>query len=106
MYLKATHYLKAGMGLVALLIVAVTISCGQQAPQRPPGKIISTEQSDGEWRRLNRDLAYTRYSPLDQINAENVATLEVAWRWNQGNFGRGPSGLKNHLKSRSRSQTN
>jgi quinoprotein glucose dehydrogenase len=87
MYLKATHYLKAGMGLVALLIVAVTISCGQQAPQRPPGKIISTEQSDGEWRRLNRDLAYTRYSPLDQINAENVATLEVAWRWNQGNFG-------------------
>ena len=28
-----------------------------------------------------------RYSPLDQINAENVSDLELAWRFSTANFG-------------------
>jgi quinoprotein glucose dehydrogenase len=35
----------------------------------------------GEWRGINGDAASTRYSPLDQINASNVANLKVAWEW-------------------------
>ena len=35
----------------------------------------------GEWRHHGADLASTKYSALDQINAENFAQLEVAWRW-------------------------
>ena len=35
----------------------------------------------GEWRYWGADEGSSRYSPLDQINAENVAKLEVAWRW-------------------------
>jgi len=35
----------------------------------------------GEWRTYGGDLGHTRYSPLDQINAENFNTLEVAWRF-------------------------
>src|SRR3954469_19097280 len=34
-----------------------------------------------EWRTYGADLANTRYSPLDQINAANFKTLEVAWRF-------------------------
>ncbi len=34
------------------------------------------------------------YSPLDQINAENVGELRVAWRWYAGNFGPRPE-IKN-----------
>ena len=35
----------------------------------------------GEWRHHGKDLASTKYSPLDQITAENFSQLEVAWRW-------------------------
>ncbi len=34
------------------------------------------------------------YSPLDQINAQNVGELRVAWRWYAGNFGPRPE-IKN-----------
>src|SRR5690606_31571071 len=35
----------------------------------------------GDWRTINRDLAATRYSPLDQINVHNVSRLEPAWTY-------------------------
>lgn len=38
-------------------------------------------QQPGEWRYHHRDLAGTRYSPLDQIDRDNVSTLKIAWRW-------------------------
>ena len=34
----------------------------------------------GEWRHFGADAAFTRYSPLDRINHENVGELEIAWR--------------------------
>jgi quinoprotein glucose dehydrogenase len=37
--------------------------------------------NSGEWLTWGGDLAYSRYSPLDQIRRNNVATLQVAWRW-------------------------
>ena len=45
---------------------------------------------DGQWRYWGGDERSTRYSPLDQINADNVADLEVAWRWKAANFGPAP----------------
>ena len=44
----------------------------------------------GEWRSYGADLASTRYSPLDQINAGNFKNLEVAWRFKTDNFGPRP----------------
>jgi len=44
------------------------------APDDPPG----------EWRRQARDYANTRYSPLNQVNAANVARLKVAWSFADG----------------------
>ena len=44
------------------------------APQTPPG----------EWHSQARDYANTRYSPLDQITAANVAKLRVAWSFSDG----------------------
>ena len=43
-----------------------------------------------EWRSYGGNLAAHRYSPLDQINADNVGDLRVAWRWYAGNFGPRP----------------
>jgi quinoprotein glucose dehydrogenase len=42
---------------------------------------------NGEWPTNGGDLAFTRYSPLDQINAANFDKLEVAWRFKTDNFG-------------------
>jgi glucose dehydrogenase len=35
----------------------------------------------GEWITWGGDLGNSRYSELGQINAQNVAQLEIAWRW-------------------------
>ena len=37
--------------------------------------------SDGDWPSYGGDLGSQKYSPLDQINAENVKQLEMAWSW-------------------------
>ncbi|MXY50559.1 MAG: PQQ-binding-like beta-propeller repeat protein [Gemmatimonadetes bacterium] len=76
--------------VIALAMAITVLASCEPAAQRAPGKIIPVEQPDSEWRMLGRDLAYTRYSPLDQINADNVDRLEVAWRWKQDNFGPRP----------------
>src|ERR1700748_1249054 len=43
---------------------------------------------DTDWRNYACDLANTRYSPLDQIDAGNFNSLEVAWRFKTESLGR------------------
>ncbi len=45
---------------------------------------------NGEWRTYGGDLASTRYAPLDQINAGNFNTIEVAWRFKTDSLGPRP----------------
>ena len=44
----------------------------------------------GEWRSYGGDLGHTRYSPLDQINADNFGKLEIAWRFKTDSLGPRP----------------
>ncbi|HLK50045.1 MAG TPA: PQQ-binding-like beta-propeller repeat protein [Bryobacteraceae bacterium] len=46
--------------------------------------------ASGEWRVNGGDAGSTRYSPLEQINAGNVQTLQVIWRWKAQNMGPAP----------------
>ena len=46
--------------------------------------------TNGEWRFYGGDPGSTRYAPLDQINGDNVQSLEIAWRWTAANYGPGP----------------
>ena len=46
--------------------------------------------SNGEWRTYAGDLGATRYAPLDQINAANFNSLEVAWRFRTESLGSRP----------------
>src|SRR4051812_7167002 len=50
---------------------------------------LSAQQgaTNGEWRYYGGDAGNTKYAPLDQINAANVKSLEIAWRWKPDNFG-------------------
>jgi quinoprotein glucose dehydrogenase len=45
---------------------------------------------NGEWRAYGGDTGHTRYSPLDQINADNFGKLAIAWRFNTAHLGPRP----------------
>lgn len=49
-----------------------------------------TDVSQGDWPDYHGNMAAQRYSPLDQINADNVASLEIAWRFATEKFGPSP----------------
>src|SRR5438128_11286598 len=76
--------------IVALMWVVPRIS-GQVFVGTPIPKQFSAQgqpsTKNGEWWSNGADMKATRYSPLDQINAANFNTLEVAWRFKTDNFG-------------------
>ena len=57
-----------------------SLAPGQTAPPAAP-------VPGSEWRNYASDLYSSKYSLLDQINADNIKTLQVAWRWKTNNFG-------------------
>lgn len=76
---------RIGAHLIAGVLLASTVLL---ATHRLDAQRRGTE--NGEWRYWGGDEGSSRYSPLDQINAENAAELEVAWRWKAANYGPEP----------------
>jgi quinoprotein glucose dehydrogenase len=56
---------------------------------RPPLDAQSGAKN-GEWTTYGGDLGNTRYSPLDQINADNFNKLQIAWRFKTDHQGPRP----------------
>ena len=75
----------AALGLFVCLLVWALSTMSPATAQSGAGRVLS-----GEWRSYGADLANTRYSPLDQINAGNFKNLEVAWRFKTDNLGPRP----------------
>ena len=74
-------YWAAGAAALVLPVAWATTTVQGQSPSA--AKV-------GEWRTYGADLASTRYSPLDQINASNFNNLEVAWRFKTDGLGPRP----------------
>ena len=70
-----------GLALLSVLTVR-----GDQPPAASQATLVRGN-APGEWRYWGADAWSTRYSPLDQINASNFGSLQVAWQWNAGAFG-------------------
>jgi len=51
---------------------------------------LQAQTARGEWPTYGGDLGSTRYAPLEQINASNFGSLEVAWRFSVANMGPTP----------------
>src|SRR5256886_2927575 len=58
------------------VIVFAALAIGSDVPLT-----AQSGAKNGEWRSYGGDIGHTRYSPLDQINASNFNTLEIAWRF-------------------------
>jgi quinoprotein glucose dehydrogenase len=54
------------------------------------GSAAAQEGRTVEWPVYGGSLAAQHYSPLEQVNAQNVKDLKIAWRWYGGNFGPAP----------------
>ncbi|MGE0812142.1 MAG: PQQ-binding-like beta-propeller repeat protein [Vicinamibacterales bacterium] len=74
--------------LVRLSVAAGLVMAGLVARGATQGQAPAAAR--GEWRTYGGDLASTRYSPLDQITAENFGSLRIAWRFRTDNFGPRP----------------
>jgi PQQ-dependent dehydrogenase (methanol/ethanol family) len=84
--------------LAGLLVIAALVGCraedsaghGTPAPRAtgggaPRSQASQTPQAeDGQWVMPAKNYASTRYSGLDQINAGNVKSLQVAWTFSTG----------------------
>jgi quinoprotein glucose dehydrogenase len=46
-----------------------------------PLATAQTGAGNGQWPSYGADSGHSKYSPLDQINADNVQRLEIAWTW-------------------------
>ena len=87
------------LSLLVSLVPLLSASCSpdrgggssqspQPAPPRatnlPTGAQSANEPEDGQWLMPAKNYASTRFSGLDQINADNVRNLKVAWTFSTG----------------------
>ena len=76
---RTSRTLSLALGLAAALTPGLFAPAGALA--QGPG----TE--DGAWTYLGGDAWHTRYTPADEITAENFNDLEVVWEWSATSFG-------------------
>ena len=65
---------------VTWLLVAVVLLTDS------PASAQSSGTGDGQWPYLGGDAAHTRYSPADQIGADNFVDVEEDWVWDGASF--------------------
>jgi quinoprotein glucose dehydrogenase len=58
------------------------------------GSVLPENIAGEEWPYYGHDAGGMRYSPLTQINRENVSTLKVAWTFHTGDISEGRSDRK------------
>ena len=78
-FLKVAQTLGATAALLALV-----------APRATTQQGASNSSTGGNWRSYGGDIANTRYSPLNQIDASNFSKLQLAWIFNTANLGPTP----------------
>ncbi|MGJ7037554.1 quinoprotein glucose dehydrogenase [Shinella sp. BE166] len=91
-----TSYAASALPLAVAVLVAIGVA-GFSLTQDPhdmagdlPTDIVNATPAlggnvpAGEWHQYGRTQYGQRYSPLDQINTDNVSTLKVAWQYQTG----------------------
>ncbi|MEO7084660.1 MAG: PQQ-binding-like beta-propeller repeat protein [Gemmatimonadaceae bacterium] len=74
------------MGIAGIVVAGAFLTFVSQSSARQGAELVRGNKP-GEWRYWGADAWSTRYSALDQINANNFDSLQVAWQWNAGQYG-------------------
>ncbi len=80
----STRCLRAATVVLSLLAASTITSTSTGQPR---GAVTTAA---GAWPAYGGDLGHTRYAPLEQIDASNFGSLEIAWRFNVANLGPTP----------------
>src|SRR5437867_13227354 len=75
--------LASGLSIVCVVGIAAGVSSQAGTPY-----LYTTK--NGEWPSYTGDVRGSKYSPLDQITAENFNKLEIAWRFKTDSLGTRP----------------
>ncbi len=68
-------------GFALAWALALTLSACSQGPAVDEARIAAADSAPGEWLTHGRTYSEQRFSPLDQINTQNVSQLGVAWTY-------------------------
>ncbi len=90
--MKNSLIVGAVVALIAYGALSVQLSARQQEEQRraeatyrvDQQALVAAEANKGDWMSYGRTYKEQRYSPLDQINADNVGELGIAWVYETG----------------------
>src|SRR5690606_4571041 len=65
----------------SLVLVSALLVSGPLTADVTFERILNADREPHNWLSYSRTLDNQRYSPLEQINVENVSDLEIAWIW-------------------------
>src|SRR5262245_20673975 len=68
--------MRVSLKMCGLVVFAAALAVSDRLPLT-----AQSESRDGEWRYYFGQQGGTKYSPLAQINKDNVRNLRVVWRW-------------------------
>src|SRR6187397_2419855 len=77
---------RIGMAVFGVAAVAAAILVQARQSSAVQGAAKVRGNVPGEWRYWGADAWSTRYSALDQINASNFSSLQIAWQWKVGDM--------------------
>jgi glucose dehydrogenase len=75
-FLTSTGASMKRLGLITAVSIGIAAAVFAQSNQRSASPAAV---APGDWHNINRDSGATRFSPLNQINAGNVAKLTQSW---------------------------
>ena len=83
--MTSTHRTRrSAIALLSLALPTLLITACSGGNEVVPGEGASI--ADADWPHYARDLAASKYSPLDLIDASNVDQLEVIWEWESADY--------------------
>ena len=74
------------LGMIFLLVAPMAFLALAPQSATPPRSNLVRGNAPGEWRYWGADAWSSRYSPLDQINAANFNSLQIAWQFKVGDM--------------------
>ncbi|MBT6887193.1 MAG: pyrroloquinoline quinone-dependent dehydrogenase [Gemmatimonadales bacterium] len=79
--MRGSMFSRSPQSLLPLLALLLFAAC-----EAIPAPDTARSIAPGDWPHYARDLAASKYSPLEQIHSGNVDDLEIVWNWESADY--------------------